>query len=66
MLLASVGIGICKYCSIFMRILLDYDTRYVGLSDSYGEAIEIKMICVWRDILNCSCKWLHFSAANSV
>ena len=58
-------INIFSSCEL---ILLDFDTHDVGLSNSM--AWPLKLRCVfnrvflvnnWRDILNCSCKWLCFN-----
>ena len=66
--LANIGIGVYKYILFGERILLDFDTRDVGLSNSMVRPMKLKcvfnkvfLVNHWHDILNCSCKWLCFS-----
>ena len=55
--------------SVGERILPEYHTRDIGLSNSLARPIELRsgvfnkvfLVNHWRDILNCSCKWLCFS-----
>ena len=59
------------YTNIFSfgeRIFLDYDTRDVGLFNSMARFMTliyafntVFIVNHWRDILNCSCKWLRLS-----
>ena len=55
--------------SVGHRILPDYGNHDVGLSNTMARPMKLRC-CVfnkvflvnhWRDILNCSCKWLRFS-----
>ena len=64
-----IGIGVYKITNIFSfgeRILLDFDTCDIGLTNNMTQPMELRC-CVlskvflvnhFHDIINCSCIWL--------